>query len=198
MSCTMAPKIIISTYPFCSRTLIECIACILVFVVGPKINAAFGQDISAPKNIPQQKAEIEIPPPPAISLPDTGPSEPAPPLAWRQKALAMASEYPFKEKNSLLWILPLAYDQAQPLLKMSIQQVGLKLTSAYPDAGQYLISAPQLESSHAQIIIVSQPVDKSRTMFRLRIYVNEQTSSLKARKIPLVMKDLLENPGLWQ
>ncbi len=194
------PKMIISESSAFSIRLVRCFACVVVLITSTKINAVLAQDIPQQKDILPSETVIEIPTPPAIALPDNGHSvEITPPLAWRQRALAMTNEMPFKEKNSLLWALPLAYDQAQALLKMAIQQVGLKLTAAYQDAGQYLISDLRPQSNSGQIIIVSQPVDKSRTIFRLRIYSYEQSATgTKARKIPVLMKELLDNPGLWQ
>jgi hypothetical protein len=168
-----------------------------------------------------------IPSPPAVTLPDIGqPIATKMPLSWRAKALAMSAEYPFSEKNSMLWLLPVAYDKGQAMLKKAINQVGLVLSVECPDAGQYLIHTPENGSSvgarnevrspdtgwtdenlpvpspalrQDEIIIVSQPVGDSKTLFKLRIYSGAKTTeNKKVYAIPMVMKNMLDNSQLWQ
>jgi hypothetical protein len=156
----------------------------------------------------------EIPVPPAVTLPEAGrPIVTKKPLAWRAKALAMSGEYPFNEKNGAVWVLPIAYDKGQNLLKQAINQSGLEILAEYPDAGQYLISVPGVESNptdksvgarfirpyHGDVIIVCQPAGETKTLFKLRIYGNTQTTdSKKIYALPSLMKELFENRQLWQ
>ena len=174
-----------------------------------------------PSNI-KQATVPEIPVPPAVALPAIArPIINKDPLAWRARATAMSVEYPFNEKNSACWLLPLAYDKAQALLKQAIKQGGLEIASEYPDAGQYLTYVsfietkvnennlgagektggynPPLRPSGPEIIIVSQPVGKTKTLFKLRVYSNAKTAaSKKIYAIPTIMQSLLANHGLWQ
>jgi hypothetical protein len=141
-----------------------------------------------------------IPVPPQIALPS--PAQPGinqEPLAWRAKASAMLSEYPFNEKTGLVWVLPIAYDKGRNLLKLAINQAGLEIVAEYPDAGQYLICSPPVEMKTNQTIIVSQPAGQSKTLFKLRIYSGSRSpDNKKINSLPSTMKGLLENRGLWQ
>ncbi len=159
--------------------------------LAPIIQTSAGALTGAPTQSKQDLPPV-IPPPPAVTLPEVGQAAVnKTPLAWRAKALAMSAEYPFNEKNSMLWLLPVAYDKGQTILKRAIKQAGFELSAQYPDAGQYLIDNG--------IIIVSQPAGDAKTLFKLRIYSNSKIPpSNKAYSIPTVMKNMLDNHELWQ
>jgi len=176
----------------------------------------------------KQSAVTGIPVPPQITLPDpVQPVIAKEPLAWRAKALAMSVEYPFNEKNGAVWVLPIAYDKGQALFKQALNQADLELVAEYPDAGQYLIHIPDIEMKStkkdvcrgeiyppirsgglpgtvgarlaAEVIIVSQPVGDSKTLFKLRICSGAKTAQTKKiYALPPLMKELFEHHGLWQ
>ena len=172
-------------------------------------------DLVQPPVGERQSAVPEIPVPPAVALPDLGHSMIVKdPLTWRAKATAMSVEYPFNEKNSACWLLPIAYDKGQMLLKQAINQSGLEIVGEYPDAGQYLLHTQLIEMKvtennnvgadvirprEPEIIIVSQPVSETKTLFKLRIYSNTKMATNKRiYAIPAIMQSLLGNRGLLQ
>jgi len=164
----------------------------------------------APTGVPMQNAPsdrvnvvptapLEIPVPPDIALPQSSrPLVVKEPLSWRAKALSMSIEYPFNEKNSFIWVLPIAYDKSRNLLKKAISQAGFEFIAEYPDAGEYLIATSQSET-RSQVIIVSQPVGESKTLFKLRTYSGSKIQENKKIEIlPALTRELFENRGLWQ
>jgi len=140
----------------------------------------------------------EVPPPPAVALPDHRRliyHQTAESLAWRGRALSLADEYPLK-KNSLAWELPVTYSRAQFLFKQAAKQTGLTMVSEYPEAGQFLLSEA---GEKGEIIVVSQPISDSRTLFKMHVYSNEHSlDNQRANDLGAVMKDLSKDKELWQ
>ncbi len=149
-------------------------------------------------NAKQSSNGLEIPPPPAIALPEPAILGESPnSLAWRLRAFTLANEYPIK-KNSLIWALPIAYNKGQSLLRQAISQLGLQVLSQYAEAGQFLISSPDSGSKY-EIIVVSQPVSENTTLFKMRTYLGSRiVENQTVSTLPDVMKNLLANQGLWQ
>ena len=144
-----------------------------------------------------------VPPPLAVSLPtierNNIPAELS--LNWRCRALALANEYPVK-KDSIVWDLPVNYKQGQELLKRTIKKMGLTLLSEYDDSGQFLLSLPvsptlPVMNAKGDIIIVSQPVNDTNTLFKMHVYLNHGSNEIRTINcLPDVMTDLLERHEL--
>ncbi len=165
-----------------------------------KVNSGQSSSVSNENNPGSDAIADTVPSPPAIVLPEPAQSisgSPAVSLAWRSRALALANEYPLK-KNSLVWTLPVNYGKGQNLLKQAINELGLQLLSQYIEAGQFLISVPEANNK-SEIIVISQPIGETTTLFRMRVYTNGRTvDNKKANSLPETMKNLLTNQGLWQ
>ena len=146
----------------------------------------------------QESGPTEIPLPPAVALPDRGrliPHQTPETLAWRERALSLANEYPLKE-NGLAWELPVNYSGGQILLKEAAKQTGLTVASEYPEAGQFLLAGADKKG---EIIVVSQPISNTRTLFKVHVYSNEQSlDNRRVNELAAVMKDLSKNKDLWQ
>ncbi len=141
----------------------------------------------------------EIPPPPAVALPQPAyvDSPSAMALNWRSRALVLANEYPLK-KNSMAWTLPVSFGKGELLLKQAIMQTGLTLLSEYDDAGQFLVSLPD-SNKKGDVIVISQPVGDTSTLFKMHVYADYRLADIqRINCLPDTMKNLLENRGLWQ
>lgn len=143
-----------------------------------------------------QQLPAQIPAPQAVALPPPASvNGTTAPLSWRNRALALANEYPLK-KNSLAWGLPITYRKVSFLLKQAIAELGLNLTCQYEDAGHFLFTVPNRKGD---IIIISQPASEINSLLKMHIYADYPAADMaKISSLPEKMKTLLENQGLWQ
>jgi hypothetical protein len=123
------------------------------------------------------------------------------PMSWRVTAYGMSSPANLASaKAKANCSLSISYNEVGKYLNPTLNQLGLSLVSAFPQAGQYLAVPSGLSSedqSKGQLIIVAQPIGDNQTLLQTKLIGDSRFFDLKkVDDIPSLMSTMVQRKGL--